>query len=599
MRGFLLTLVLLQPALKTPVETPVDSTERPNIVLILVDDQGYGDFGFLGNDEIKTPHLDRMAARSTWMTNFYVTPVCSTTRASLMTGHYNQRAGVLRNGSPMFADEITLAESLQQHGYATGMFGKWHLGRHYPLRPMEQGFDEVLSFRGGVLREEEKDAVDVRYTDPMLVHNGELVRQHGFETDLFFDAALEWMGKQVAQRKPFFAYISPAAPHRPYSDLPGDSRALYSAEQEQRLGKNNIDIYALISKIDENMGKLFEGLTKLHISKKTVVIYLSDNGPANLDDNRFMGGLRGHKGDVLEGGIKTPLLVHWSGVLNAQRIDDARASVIDLVPTLLDICGASPERPDLDGISLWKLWRNEVSKLPDRDLIFQSNANGDLDSNYAVIRDPWKLVFSGGYTGKRKCELKLYNLRSDPGESRDLGTLEAETLTEMQTSYRNWVKSLLNGARSDRFRLIRRVRDGSKARHIYRSATRISIDSPLESPILLTKQHGPAQTKSSWLLEAKQRSDYNIRLRFQPQGQACQASLVLQRFEGPYNEHPFQKVERKIALPAGGHSVKFDGIDLAPGVWRLTAKLIPSGPTDEIRAQSNNFLWQVLITPTP
>lgn len=197
---------------------------QPNIIIIMPDDMGYGDLGATGNPVIRTPHIDKLASEAAELTDFYVSPVCSPTRACLMTGRYNHRTRCIdtfKGRSMMDPEEVTAAELLKEAGYATGIFGKWHLGDNYPMRPQDQGFDEVLIHRGGGLAQpSEPIENDNRYTDPILFHNGEQVQREGYCTDIYFDEAIEFMKASQAAGKPFFAYLPPNAPHAPYHDVP-------------------------------------------------------------------------------------------------------------------------------------------------------------------------------------------------------------------------------------------------------------------------------------------------------------------------------------------------------------------------------------------
>ncbi|MEO0476114.1 MAG: sulfatase-like hydrolase/transferase, partial [Planctomycetota bacterium] len=211
-----------------------NANAKPNIIVIITDDQGYGDFGFTGNPVLDTPHLDAFAKQSTTFDRFYVSPVCTPTRASLMTGRYAQRTGAVdtyKGRAIMRAEEVTLAEVLRDGGYATGIFGKWHLGDCYPFRAMDQGFEQSLIHRGGGLGQP-SEPIDNnrRYTDPILFRNGEQVQTKGYCTDVYFDAALEFIGKQSKADEPFFAYIATNAPHGPYHDVPEKLYEKYKAK---------------------------------------------------------------------------------------------------------------------------------------------------------------------------------------------------------------------------------------------------------------------------------------------------------------------------------------------------------------------------------
>ena len=295
----------------------LSADDRPNIVLIMTDDQGFGDFGFTGNPVIETPHLDALAERSVSIEEFYVSPVCTPTRASLMTGRYHLRTGAVdtyKGRAMMDTLETTLAEILQDAGYATGIFGKWHLGDNYPMRPQDQGFDEVLVHRGGGIgQSSDPQGGEGKYTDPILFHNGNEVQTRGYCTDVYFDSAMSWMS-QVSDEKPFFAYIATNAPHSPLHDVPRSwyehyKGIIHSADQfpgsrETDLAKEfDADrlsrVYAMISNIDENLGRLIQWMEDADLRKDTLIIFLSDNGP---DRRRLPGRPEGKENHHLRSG---------------------------------------------------------------------------------------------------------------------------------------------------------------------------------------------------------------------------------------------------------------------------------------------------------
>ena len=342
------------------------AVERPNVILMISDDQGYGDFGATGNQVFATPNIDAMAARSTSLSTFYVSPVCSPTRACLMTGRYNYRTRVIDTWlgrSMMDPAEVTIAEILSEAGYATGIFGKWHLGDCYPLRPDDQGFQETLVHRGGGLAQPSEPRENKqRYTDPILFRNGEQVNTKGYCTDVYFDAAMGFVESSHKAGKNFFAYIPTNAPHGPYHDVPENLRKRYMAKADELasliVGKRNakqkqveVDrlarIAAMITNIDDNVGRLFKKLDSLGITDNTLVIYLVDNGP---NTRRYVGNMRGMKTEVFEGGIRTPIWFHWPARLKAGYSRDELAAHIDLLPTIVAACGAKvPDGLKLDG----------------------------------------------------------------------------------------------------------------------------------------------------------------------------------------------------------------------------------------------------------
>ena len=302
---FPLLLVLACAAVAIPVSLP--AAERPNIVLIMTDDQGIGDLGITGNPVLETPHLDALARAGTWMKNFYVSPVCSPTRASLMTGRYNYRTRVVdtfKGRSMMDPAEVTIAEVLRAAGYATGIFGKWHLGDAYPMRATDQGFEEALTLRGGGLAQP-SDPIENnrRYTNPILFHNNRQVQTEGFCTDVYFEGAWSFIASAQRAGRPFFAYIAPNAPHDPVHDVPVALYEKYKAKDlapvllGQKADADRVArIFAMVENVDENVGRLVARLKSSGLLANTLVIFMCDNGPATL---RYVGPMRGKKTEPL------------------------------------------------------------------------------------------------------------------------------------------------------------------------------------------------------------------------------------------------------------------------------------------------------------
>jgi arylsulfatase A-like enzyme len=276
----------------------------PNIVLVMTDDQGWAQVGWRGNEVIQTPHLDRLAAESVEFTRFYVSPVCAPTRASLMTGRYNYRTGVVDTylGRAMrHSDERTLPEMLGAAGYRSGIFGKWRLGDNYPMRPQDQGFDEVLVHGGGGIGQP-ADPPGNSYFDPILRHDGIEQQRKGYCTHIFFDAAIEFIERN--REKPFFAYIPTNAPHSPY--LVPDS--YIEPYKTKGLDEKDAAIYGMITNIDDNVGRLVARLDDLGLAENTILIFMTDNGPTT---RHFTAGLRSQKASVYEGGVRVPFLLRW------------------------------------------------------------------------------------------------------------------------------------------------------------------------------------------------------------------------------------------------------------------------------------------------
>ncbi|HEX9792501.1 MAG TPA: arylsulfatase [Planctomycetota bacterium] len=420
-----------------------DSPPPPDVIVIMTDDQGIGDFGFLGSTQVETPHLDALAAGSARLAQFYVHPVCAPTRAALMTGRYPQRTRAFDTyvGRALLEpEETTIAELLKAAGYATGIFGKWHLGDCAPMRPQDQGFDFALVHRGGGIGQpSDPPGGEGRYTDPVLLKNGERVEWKGYCTDLYFEAALEWIAQQRAAGKPYFAYLPTNAPHGPFRDLPAAWLAHYLERfpADDRLAR----IFAMISNVDENVGRLVAALAQAGALDNTLVVFLVDNGP---NTRRFVGELRGMKTEVHEGGVRSPLLAHWPARLQPRLVQAGYGANIDLLPTILEACGV--EAPgDLDGRSLLPALEHGAA-LAERALVVQAH-RGDRPvrhHHFLLRRGRFKLVNPSGF-GKQletaPLALELYDLLDDPGEAHDLAAARPELVAELLAEYDAWFDS--------------------------------------------------------------------------------------------------------------------------------------------------------------
>lgn len=402
--------------------------ERPNIVLVMTDDQGYGDLGCTGNPIIKTPHIDALAAESSQLTDYHVAPTCSPTRAALLTGHWTDRTGAWHtiNGRSMLREnEVTLGQLLKDHGYATGMFGKWHLGDNFPYRPEDRGFNEVYRHGGGGVGQT-PDLWDNAYFDGHYYHNGRVVPAKGFCTDVFFRQAWQFMRDCAGRRMPFFAYIAPNAPHGPlhapqkYLDLyPGQTKEIAA-------------FYGMITNIDDNVGRTRALLRELGLAGNTIFIFTTDNGTAT-GAKIFNAGMRGAKGSEYDGGHRVPLFCHWpAGGMNRKHTSDVLAHAVDIVPTLLDMTGAkTPPGLKFDGVSIRPLLDPGARpQWPDRFLVTDSQRVRDPVKwkQTAVMSHQWRLV-----NGR-----ELYAIKTDPGQSRDVAADHPEQVATMRAFYDAW-----------------------------------------------------------------------------------------------------------------------------------------------------------------
>ena len=492
--------------------SPGARAPRPNVVLVITDDQGYGDFGFQGAPHVRTPHLDAMAARSARMQTFYVNPVCAPTRAALMTGRWAQRSTAIDTyiGRAMLGpEEVTLAEVLRAGGYGTGIFGKWHLGDCFPMRPQDQGFDHALvHLGGGIGQPSDPQGGEGRYTDPVLVRNGRRVATEGYCTDLYFEEALAWMRSEVDAERPFFAYVATNAPHSPFHDVPEDLATRYRAEG---LPEREAAIFAMIENIDQNVGRLFEGLEDMGVLDDTLVLFLLDNGP---NGERYVAELRGRKGEVHEGGVRSPLLAHWPARLRPGAVSDRISAHVDLLPTVAEACGvALPPGLEPDGRSLLPLLEGREVAWPERALVIQSH-RGDVPVPYhnALVRTQrWKLVNPSGFhreVASVEPAFELYDMEADPGERHDLAAVHPEVVSELRNLYDDWFRDV-----------------GADEPDNYIPPA-IVVGAPEAPQVHLTRQDWrkpavpgdwPTGTMGSWQLRVVQEGVYRVRLRF-PRG---------------------------------------------------------------------------------
>jgi arylsulfatase/arylsulfatase A len=530
------TLSLLGMVSLLPFVATAAQASRPNVVLIMTDDQGSGDFGVAGNTVFETPHIDAMARRSATMTTFYVSPVCSPTRACLMTGRYNYRTRCIDTyigRSMMDPDEVTIAEILQGAGYATGVFGKWHLGDCYPMRPIDQGFQEALVFRGGGLAQPSEPRENGnRYTDPILFHNGRQVQTHGYCTDVYFDAALQFIDAAHAAQKNFFAYVPTNVPHDPFHDVPPALLEHYQGKQDELAGliigqrtpeqrSREVDhlarIAAMITNVDQNIGRLFAKLDQLGITDNTLVLFLVDNGP---NTRRYVGQRRGVKSDVHDGGIRSPLWLHWPARLPAGTTRDQLSAHIDVLPTVLDACGvAVPAGIALDGKSLLPLLDDAHVPWPDRTLVIQSH-RGDQPVRYHhfMIRDQrWKLVHPSGFGRERfdgEPAFELYDLVQDPWESQNLIAEHPAVAQRLRQAYDRWFDDV-SSSRPDNY-----------------APPRIWIGTPHENPTVLTRQDWRADTwvgnaVGHWELQVAHAATYDLHVELDPLPEASRVAVEL------------------------------------------------------------------------
>ena len=408
------------------------AADRPNVVIVITDDQGYGDLSCHGNPVLKTPHLDKLHGESLRLTDYHVAPTCSPTRGALLTGHWTNRTGVwhtIMGRSMLRENEVTVGQIFKDAGYATGMFGKWHLGDNYPYRPEDRGFTEVLRHGGGGVGQT-PDYWDNAYFDGSYWHNGTPEPAKGFCTDVFFDYAKKFIKAQKAAGEPFLAYISTNAPHGPMHAPEEFAKPYLKVGGKENIGLAHF--FGMIANIDHNVGELRKFLAAEGLADNTIFIFTTDNGTSS-GSKVHNSGMRGAKGSEYDGGHRVPFFIHWpeGGLAEARDVGTITAHV-DVVPTLIDLCGiAAPKGIEFDGIPITPLLRGaERESWPERILVTDSQRVKDPIKwrKSSVMTDRWRLV-----NGK-----ELYDIKADPSQKQDVASANPDVLKRLTKFYDAW-----------------------------------------------------------------------------------------------------------------------------------------------------------------
>ena len=490
----------------------------PNVILIITDDQGYGDLGFNGNPNIITPALDNFAAESVRFNNFYVSPVCAPTRSSLMTGRYSLRTGVrdtYNGGAIMASSEVTIAEMLKQGNFTTGIFGKWHLGDNYPSRPSDQGFDESLIHLAGGMGQvgdfTNYFKKDTSYFDPILWHNNEQKPYKGYCSDIFTENAIEFIEKN--KNNPFFCYLSFNAPHNPlqvpdeyyqaYKTLDPtdgiDPELIPNEKISEKTKDNTRKVYAMVTNIDDNLKKLFNKVDELGIKDNTIVIFMTDNGPQHV---RYIAGMKGRKSSVYNGGIRVPFFLRFPAMFSGNQEVNQFTAHIDLLPTLSKLCNVEmPRDRKIDGRSFIPSINSE--KLPERSFFsYWTRKYPELYNNIALQRGQFKLIGKTDYNSPIE-NFELYDTYNDPFEKNNLVTQKKSIALSLKKEMHQTFLELVNSEN-------------------LKNPPRIMLGSDFENPVYLNRNDAGGQRAvwnqeqaySFWKVDINKEGLYDLKFKF-------------------------------------------------------------------------------------
>lgn len=428
-------LLALGLLIATPELFSAEAAKRPNVLVIITDDQGYGDFSIHGNPHLQTPHIDALGKSGVRFERFFVNSFCAPTRAALLTGRYPLRTGchgVTHTREAIRPEEVTIAEVLKSAGYATACIGKWHNGEQYPYTPQGQGFGQSLGFNNGHWND---------YFDATLLRGARPEQTKGYISDVLTDEAIRFVSEQ--RDEPFFCYLAFNAPHSPYQ-VPD---RYYDKFKAKGLAENVAAFYGMCENIDENVGRLLAQLERLQLAENTIVVFLTDNG-GTAGVKEFNAGMRGSKTSVHEGGGRVPLFVRWPAAGWQPKVVQPIVAHIDLFPTLLELCGVSAvPGVHLDGVSLRPLLAEPSPAWPERTLFTHNPINEHNKFPGAVRTQRHRLVReipgpAGGSNAKANdasaTAWQLYDMEADPGEKRDLAAANSELVKQLAAAYDAW-----------------------------------------------------------------------------------------------------------------------------------------------------------------
>jgi arylsulfatase A-like enzyme len=438
-RAFL-ALLLLLPVWLPAIALAAQSPARPNLLVIMADDLGYGDLSSYGAADLRTPHIDRLVQEGMRFDFFRAnSAVCSPTRASFLTGRPPELAGVpgvIRTHADnswgyLSPNLTTLPQALQSAGYTSALIGKWHLGLESPGTPNERGFDFFHGFLGDMMDDYYNHR---RHGINYMRRNLEVLEPQGHATDLFTDWACDYLRRQAGGGQPFFLFLSYNAPHTPIQPPPESLQKVL--ERESGISEKRAKLVALVEHMDDGIGRVLETLKQQGLEQNTLVIFTSDNG-GDLPAGGLNGALRAGKGTMYEGGLRVPFAARWPGQIKPGTRSEAAGLIMDIFPTLLEAAGTKPPQP-IEGVTLLPVLLGKTGSLPERDLFFIRREGGNgfggktID---ALIRGDWKLLQNTPFT-----PLELYNLKNDPLEQQNLAAKEKKVFNELSAALRRQIQ---------------------------------------------------------------------------------------------------------------------------------------------------------------
>lgn len=554
-----------------------EKSHKPNVILIVTDDQGWGDLESHGNEYVNTPSLDLLKEESVSFDRYYVSPLCAPTRASLLTGKYHTRTGtigVTKGLERMNSEEFTLAEAFKENGYETGVFGKWHNGEHYPENPMGQGFDRFVGFCAGHWN---------NYFNTEIQDQSNMVQFEGYLPDFLTDKAMEFI--KAKKDQPFFCYIPFNTPHTPHQ-VP---EALFNKYKEKGLNNELAAIYGMVENMDGNVGRILSMIDEEELTENTIVLFMSDNGPNGI---RFNGGMKGKKGQVHEGGVRSPLFVKWNGKLEAGKVVNQLAAHIDIFPTLIDLCDLNIAfRPSFDGKSFSQYLLGKP-ELTEREIF--SLVTYNLNKDNTVPDQPGALRTNNFRWVKENNSFQLYDMLNDPLQKINLIDSLPEIHRVLQKKYNDWFRKATDSTD---------VASRTVIPVGYEGVTEINLQAPQASfsgNVRFFEGHGWANDwltswqegdQITWKVDASKKSTYSVSLKYTCDSSQVGSQIMLsiggQKIPFEINE-PFNptnipspdRVPRKEAYEKPWKILKLGEITLGAGVSEITMTAVHTSDTE-------------------